>query len=117
MFNKTLITAFILIVIGLGISVLPKDDLSIGKGTPESVEDKLISKIEKRIEKHDNGKYKQIKKTKDGEYEWEVDEYKTPEGDTGYHIILYKEIDGKTYFKSIGTGKESETRTSTWQEL
>jgi hypothetical protein len=48
---------------------------------------------------------------------YETHEYKTPDGETGYQVIIRKTVKDKEYVKSIGYGVEADDRTSDWAEV
>jgi len=64
--------------------------------------DHLEKKIVQDQEKANKGKYKHIDKQLDKNgIEYSVTEYVCPNGEVGFDIIFYKNIDDKEYSKSI----------------
>lgn len=75
-------------------------------------------KIYQDQEKAKDGKYKQILKTKDDNgVDYSVTEYVCPNGEVGFDIVFYAELDGVEYQKTICYGQEAETRAHDWMEI
>ena len=64
-----------------------------------------------------NKKYQRLSASKELDITKSITEYVCPDGSTGYHIMLEKEVDKKKYSKMIGYGPEKESRTHDWAEI
>jgi hypothetical protein len=81
--------------------------------------DKAIMEISQRQEtsKLQESKYQYEAKKEIDEITYEVHEFVRSDGGIGYHIIMTKIIDGKTYKKVQSQGDEKEDRTQDWALL
>lgn len=104
---KRIVTIFIIL---LGVGLLAKKSINFGANSGKKPTSSLDSDIQ-AIEVKQNGKYKEIKKTKlaDGT-EYQVNEYVDGNGEAGYQVILFK--DGQT--KSYGIGPEAKNWSYDW---
>lgn len=81
----------------------------------EKTEAKTLENALSAAQKKVKGKYKQVLKEKDGEYDKEVHEYVDPSGKAGYVVIMRTEKGGEKYHMSTGFGPEAEARTKPWR--
>lgn len=65
----------------------------------------------------DNIVYEHKPRVTDGEFEKQVNEYVTPNGERGIEVILFITKNNKTFCKVQGVGAEAIHRNHNWQEI
>ena len=82
--------------------------------------EKLIEKLEKKEQEYastHDGKFKHVPVANEGDQNYSINEYVTPDNKKGYEIKLFRIENNRKMAKSIGYGPEAASRTWDWWDI